>query len=929
MQTFEIEKRICQVHKLEIVVVDLKSQTRIDDKYLCTRCLAERVDKENMALLNEATEMIQSMKTQTEKLAKEENVLRLNNLKQLQSSIKSYKNQIKIEIEKLLQLIDQQVEQIQFEIESKESKLEFKNYDEEIQILSKNYIGNFNYNIPKQLTYKEKDLALFQIIYESLQSQQKSQNFNQIMESIELIKSSVPINQSANINQMPAKEFDQHKTPYLNQICNKHNKEIIMLNINQTEPEFGRLACVECIEENPIQYISLKEANKRWNSFMGQSEDLISKHNFKREQQFNMVAQEVKQLKDYYNEQLSEMIKNIDLQLTKNNSDIQDFIKLENKKIFELDEKQVENMINLLSQKDQNKKILEQQEKQDRLDQLFYQDIKYKLDSLIKHDLLCKQQLIKILTLSDSNQININDIQEDKISPEIHEFISKCQLQDQYLNIFNESVNLQIELLKEQETLKQKGQINQIIDQEGKADAELPRTELIKTYYQQFEINSKKMEKLIMVDETEQNLIEMSSQKEQLQLQIQDEKEERKLISQKIQNLEENLNTNFSTLDQKIIKQEQLSQQIDQQLQQQKLELGLQINDASNKSQLSLAEVQSSISTDQYRLTCQINDLKSELSMVNKDMKNFRKSSIIDEQLKKLEEEFEIKFQAQNEKVSTIIEENQSQFKKQEQESECLQKLIEAQNNANLELKKEISEIQVENIKQFYQVANKMTDQSQQINNIIESFEQSQKQQITHEEYLKPKIEIQFKKLKQIPIVKPKLLRDDYWIKVFYVLQEKSKKSIKNSSLIFSTKNGLKVQSFWKEVNNKDNLLMIFQSKSDYIFGAYSPCKWVSNLNTYVQDDTLSSFIFSQTHNQIYPLKQDRKQYAIYCKSGYGPTFGGGSDFYINANFSDGYSNLGHSYQFDQYKNESEDPHLFGQNKPEIKECEIYQISFI
>ncbi|CAD8185151.1 unnamed protein product [Paramecium octaurelia] len=306
-----------------------------------------------------------------------------------------------------------------------------------------------------------------------------------------------------------------------------------------------------------------------------------------------------------------------------------------------------------------------------------------------------------------------------------------------------------------------------------------------------------------------------------------------------------------------------------------------------------------------------------------------RKSSIIDEQLKKLEEEFEIKFQAQNEKVSTIIEENQSQFKKQEQESECLQKLIEAQNNANLELKKEISEIQVENIKQFYQVANKMTDQSQQINNIIESFEQSQKQQIIHEEYLKPKIEIQFKKLKQIPIVKPKLLRDDYWIKVFYVLQEKSKKSIKNSSLIFSTKNGLNEQSFWKEVNNKDNLLMIFQSKSDYIFGAYSPCKWVNNLNTYVQDDTLSSFIFSQTHNQIYPLKQDRKQYAIYSYSGVGPTFGGGYDFWISGNFSDGYCKLGHSYQFDQYKNQSEDPHLFGQNKPEIKECEIYQISFI
>ncbi|CAD8058027.1 unnamed protein product [Paramecium primaurelia] len=388
--TLEIEKKLCQVHKLEIVAVDLKSQTRIDDKYLCTRCLAERVDKENMALLNEATEMIQSMKTQSLKIAKEENVLRLTNLKQLQSSIKSFKNQIKTELGKLLQLVDQQMEQIQTEIESKDSKLEIKNYDEEIQILSKNYIGNFSYNIPKQQTYKEKDVALVQLIYESLQSQSKSQNFIQIMESIDQIRSSIPITQQAKINETPAKEFDQHKTPCLNQICNKHNKEIIMLNVNYNEPKFGRLACVECIQENPIQYISLKEANNMWNTLIGESEDLISKHNFKREKTFKMVIQEIKQLKNHYNNQLSEMLSSIDEQLIQNNQEFQDFLKLENKQIFELDEKQVEKMIDLLSQQDKNKHILQQQEKQDRLDQLFYQNVKSKLETLIKHDLLCK-----------------------------------------------------------------------------------------------------------------------------------------------------------------------------------------------------------------------------------------------------------------------------------------------------------------------------------------------------------------------------------------------------------------------------------------------------------------------------------------------------------------------------------------------------------
>ncbi|CAD8153683.1 unnamed protein product [Paramecium pentaurelia] len=120
---------------------------------------------------------------------------------------------------------------------------------------------------------------------------------------------------------------------------------------------------------------------------------------------------------------------------------------------------------------------------------------------------------------------------------------------------------------------------------------------------------------------------------------------------------------------------------------------------------------------------------------------------------------------------------------------------------------------------------------------------------------------------------------------------------------------------------------MIFQSQNGYIFGGYSSCQWQQN-KSYVQDDTLSSFLFSQTHDQIYPLKQDQKQYAIYCSSGSGPRFGCGHDIYIAADFKDGYSNLGHSYQWDKYEN-NQSTHLFGQDKPNISECEIFELKFV
>ncbi|CAD8136762.1 unnamed protein product [Paramecium octaurelia] len=177
--------------------------------------------------------------------------------------------------------------------------------------------------------------------------------------------------------------------------------------------------------------------------------------------------------------------------------------------------------------------------------------------------------------------------------------------------------------------------------------------------------------------------------------------------------------------------------------------------------------------------------------------------------------------------------------------------------------------------------------------------------------------------------VKPKLLKDDLWIKIFYILQEKTKKIMLQSVLIYQgTKDGLNNQQYWNKVNGKANLLMVFQSKSDYIFGAYSPSKWESCDGKWVEDNTLSSFIFSQTHDQVYPLKSDQKQYAIYCHSGIGPSFGYGHDFTIQGEFTNGGSRLGYSYQFNQYKGGNDDPYLFGQNKPEIKECEIYELQF-
>ena len=65
-----------------------------------------------------------------------------------------------------------------------------------------------------------------------------------------------------------------------------------------------------------------------------------------------------------------------------------------------------------------------------------------------------------------------------------------------------------------------------------------------------------------------------------------------------------------------------------------------------------------------------------------------------------------------------------------------------------------------------------------------------------------------------------------------------------------------------------------------------------------------SSFLFSLRNKDnrdpfIADIKQGHEQHAIYCKSGYGPTFGGGFDLCIcnNPQVNQSSSNFGHTYQ--------------------------------
>ncbi|CAD8179774.1 unnamed protein product [Paramecium octaurelia] len=63
--------------------------------------------------------------------------------------------------------------------------------------------------------------------------------------------------------------------------------------------------------------------------------------------------------------------------------------------------------------------------------------------------------------------------------------------------------------------------------------------------------------------------------------------------------------------------------------------------------------------------------------------------------------------------------------------------------------------------------------------------------------------------------IKPKLLKDDYWIKnMIYFTREDQKKKEQSVLIYQGIKDGLNNQQYWNKVNGKANLLMVIQSKT-------------------------------------------------------------------------------------------------------------------
>lgn len=149
-----------------------------------------------------------------------------------------------------------------------------------------------------------------------------------------------------------------------------------------------------------------------------------------------------------------------------------------------------------------------------------------------------------------------------------------------------------------------------------------------------------------------------------------------------------------------------------------------------------------------------------------------------------------------------------------------------------------------------------------------------------------------------------------------------------------ASQDGFGSNEFHLKCDGISNTLTILKaSKSEFIFGGFTSAIWESCESGIFKSDP-NAFLFSLTNKDNQPCKMnieiDRNQYAIYCNSKFGPTFGDCDICVIDQTSNTTIkcsSDLGNTYKHIQhaYGTNEAQSFLAGTKYFELMEIEVYE----
>ncbi|CAD8082472.1 unnamed protein product [Paramecium primaurelia] len=310
-QTQENSETICKIDNLELIAVDLDLSDKAQIQFYCVcnnyRIIEEKNLKLDIFILKRSQKISQHFNITINKI----NFLS----KSLQLDIKTKENQAWLNYYKniLDQIIDfKQSINDSLEKNVQTEKLEIKNYEQQY-----NYFEDIKQLLELYTQDKQKSSQLLednnfineiQQQFEQLFNNSKyTQTLDTFINTKEKIKDIMEINV---IELLPLlMNQNESKTPSLSRICSHNKKEIIMIDINTQEKEIEkRLACVDCISENPlIKYSTIENVNKQWKEYSSESERILKEYKKESKEKKAELFNQIGQMRKNYNQKLNEI----------------------------------------------------------------------------------------------------------------------------------------------------------------------------------------------------------------------------------------------------------------------------------------------------------------------------------------------------------------------------------------------------------------------------------------------------------------------------------------------------------------------------------------------------------------------------------------------------------------------------------------------
>ncbi|CAK58977.1 unnamed protein product (macronuclear) [Paramecium tetraurelia] len=474
-----VKECIKNEHKgYQILAVDLSEELNKENdqkKYYCVKCLIEKIGIKKIVLYEEAIKNNEILNEQLQKTNNQQTQEKLDYFTKLQTQFKLVEERFQKSIQSVFNYIESKLKATQQKIEKVPEPTIL---DDSIKLLQNCYEEDGKFVIPSPDLDLKKTYDFSQYM---LKFRQLISNSEQIIEEETGIQT-IELKQQINLL------FDdkQKRTPAVNLICESHNMEIIMFNLNQTEFEqTNPFLCVECAQDLLIRgnnaiakTISLIKAEEKWNEYIKDQSEKRSQ----RQSRLGSAIGFIKKLQEKYNYELNKMIQSLNDQLKQQPKYYEQLKKLKTTRLQNQDKQSLHEIVKILGQTDQQKRC-EQISNQE--DWQFFDNQKKVLEELIKENLLVENQMQWLQNFNACIYLEPQDYSDDckdtsQNDLEILEFLKRSSIQDQYFSFFENSFNSLRKFEQEEQALKQKGKLENLtqLKQETESDSILLQQDL-------------------------------------------------------------------------------------------------------------------------------------------------------------------------------------------------------------------------------------------------------------------------------------------------------------------------------------------------------------------------------------------------------------------------------------------------------------------